>query len=66
MKLTKGDEIVAAHVVGPAPLTAVVASAEDPTKPDPKPVPLGLQTTKRDSAGREPDPLVLAVGEARW
>jgi DNA gyrase subunit A len=66
MKLPKGDSVTAAYVVGPAPLTAVVASDDDPAKANPKPTPLGLPVTKRDGAGREPDPAVLAVGEARW
>jgi phosphoglycolate phosphatase-like HAD superfamily hydrolase len=53
--------------VGPAiGLLAIMASDADPKKPDPAPVPLMLEATRRDLASTASERQILAIGPARW
>jgi DNA gyrase subunit A len=55
-----------ALVAANADLAAIIGTVEDPDKSDPAPVPLPVQSTRRDGASmRTPQP-IHAAGKARW
>ena len=45
---------------------AIMASDADAKKPDPAPVPLMLEATKRDLVSAASERQILAIGPARW
>jgi len=55
-----------ALVAGPEPLTAVMGQLDAPEKPDPAPIPLPLDPTRRDGTAMRTLRPVLAAGKARW
>jgi phosphoglycolate phosphatase-like HAD superfamily hydrolase len=65
-KLTDGSTLVLAQIGTAADLLAVMASDDDPKKPDPSPVPLLLEPTKRDLMSTTTERQILALGPARW
>ncbi len=66
-RLKPGEGAVRYALVAPATeLSAVVGQSDAPDRPDPNPVPLGLEVTRRDGAGQRPLRPILAVGKARW
>jgi DNA gyrase subunit A len=65
-RFTKESHLVLAHVAGPDMLLAVMSTDDDPRKPDPVPVPLPVEPTKRDLVSTATDRRILAVGPARW
>ncbi len=66
-RLKPEDGAVRYALVAPATeLSAVVGQHDAPDKPDPNPVPLGLETTRRDGAAFRPARPILAAGKARW
>jgi len=65
-RLADGASVTLAHV-GPAiGLLSIMASDADPKKPDPSPVPLMLEATKRDLVSTASERQILAIGPARW
>lgn len=69
VRLTRfGDEshLVLGWVGDLSGLMAVMSTDDDPTKPDPNPVPFPLEPTKRDLVSVATDRRILAVGPARW
>tara|TARA_B100000470_G_scaffold165438_1_gene130093 strand:- start:618 stop:2609 length:1992 start_codon:yes stop_codon:yes gene_type:complete len=65
-KLADGSSILAAHVGPPIGLLAIMGTDEDPRKPDPVPVPLMLESTRRDLVSSASERQILAIGSARW
>jgi len=65
-KLADGVALTLAQVGTAADLLAVMASDDDPKKPDPLPVPLLLEPTKRDLVSTTTERQILALGPARW
>jgi DNA gyrase subunit A len=65
-KLADGSSISAAHVGPPIGLLAIMGTDEDPRKPDPVPVPLMLESTRRDLVSSASERQILAIGPARW
>ena len=65
-KLADGVALSLAQVGTAADLLAVMASDDDPKKPDPLPVPLLLEPTKRDLVSAATERQILALGPARW
>mgnify|MGYP001486936734 CR=1 FL=1 len=65
-KLADGSSISVAHVGPPIGLLAIMGTDEDPRKPDPVPVPLMLESTKRDLVSSTSERQILAIGPARW
>jgi DNA gyrase subunit A len=65
-KLADGSSISAAHVGPPIGLLAIMGTDEDPQKPDPVPVPLMLESTRRDLVSSASERQILAIGSARW
>jgi DNA gyrase subunit A len=65
-KLADGSSISAAHVGPPIGLLAIMGTDEDPRKPDPVPVPLMLESTRRDLVSSASERQILAIGSARW
>jgi DNA gyrase/topoisomerase IV subunit A len=65
-KLADGSSILAVHVGPPIGLLAVMGTDEDPRKPDPVPVPLMLESTRRDLISSASERQILAIGSARW
>jgi DNA gyrase subunit A len=65
-KLADGSSISAAHVGPSIGLLAIMGTDEDPRKPDPVPVPLMLEPTRRDLVSGTSERQILAIGPARW
>jgi len=65
-KLADGSSISTAHVGPPIGLLAIMGTDEDPWKPDPVPVPLMLESTRRDLVSSTSERQILAIGPARW
>jgi DNA gyrase subunit A len=65
-KLADGSSISAAHMGPPIGLLAIMGTDEDPRKPDPVPVPLMLESTRRDLVSSASERQILAIGSARW
>jgi len=65
-KLADGVAMTLAQVGTAADLLAVMASDDDPKKPDPLPVPLLLEPTNRDLVSTTTERQILALGPARW
>ena len=65
-KLADGSSISTAHVGPPIGLLAIMGTDEDPRKPDPVPVPLMLESTRRDLVSSTSERQILAIGPARW
>jgi len=66
-RLRPEDGSVRYALVAPATeLSAVVGQAEAPDRPDPTPVPMSIEPTRRDGSSVRPSRPVLAVGKARW
>ncbi|MBC8194394.1 MAG: DNA topoisomerase 4 subunit A [Acidimicrobiia bacterium] len=69
VRVTKlGDDtaLTLMDVGEPLSLLAVMASDDDPRKPDPNPVPLMLEPGRRDLVSTSTERQVLALGPARW
>ncbi len=65
-RMADGASLTLAQV-GPAiGLLAIMASDADPKKPDPAPVPLMLEATRRDLVSTALERQILAIGPARW
>ena len=47
-------------------LLAVMATDDDPKKPDPNPVQLLLESSKRDLVGTTTERQILTLGVSRW
>ncbi len=60
------SQLVLAWIGAPDGVLAVMSTDDDATKPDPTPVPLPLEPTKRDLVSSETERRILAVGPARW
>jgi DNA gyrase subunit A len=65
-KIPDGISVTVAQVGTVAGLLAVMTSDADPAKADPKPVPLVLESTKRDLVATTTERQILALGPARW
>ena len=65
-KLTGGATLTLARVGQPMGMLAVMASDGDPRKPDPSPVPLMLEPSRRDLVSTATERQILALGPARW
>ena len=65
-KLTGGATLTLARVGQPIGMLAVMASDGDPRKPDPSPVPLMLEPSRRDLVSTATERQILALGPARW
>jgi len=65
-KLTGGATLTLTRVGQPMGMLAVMASDGDPRKPDPSPVPLMLEPSRRDLVSTATERQILALGPARW
>jgi len=65
-KLADGASLTMAYIGPTMGLLAVMASDDDPRKPDPTPVPLILDATGRDLVSPASERQILALGPARW
>jgi len=65
-KLGDDTSLTLMDVGEPLGLLAVMASDDDPRKPDPNPVPLMLEPGRRDLVSTSTERQVLALGPARW
>ena len=65
-RLGDGTTLTLAHVGPPMGLLAIMAADDDPKKPDPNPVPLVLEPTRRDLVSAPSERQILAIGPARW
>ena len=61
------DSKVTIVKIGPLTnLLAVMATDEDPKKPDPNPVQILVESSKRDLVGTTTERQILALGISRW
>ena len=65
-RLADSGSIALAHVGPVIGLLSIMASDTDPKKPDPAPVPLMLDATRRDLVSAPSERQILAIGPARW
>ncbi|MCB0996562.1 MAG: DNA topoisomerase 4 subunit A [Acidimicrobiales bacterium] len=65
-RFTKESRLELVHVSGPDMLLAVMSTDDDPRKPDPTPVPLPVEPSKRDLVSIATERRILDVGPARW
>ncbi len=65
-KLIDSAQITTAYLGQPFGLLCVMAQDEDPSKPDPNPVPLMLEPTRRELTPSTSERQILALGPARW
>ena len=65
-KLSEGEEITFAWVGQSLGLLATMCKDDDPQKADPNPVPLMIESTKRDLSSTSTERQVLALGPSRW
>ena len=66
-RLKPEDRAVRYAVVAlPAELSVVVGQDGAPDRPDPNPIGLALEPTRRDGPGAPLDRPILAAGKARW
>ena len=65
-KLADGSALSLAHIGQPMGLLAIMGTDEDPRRPDPNPVPLILEPTRRDLVSTASERQILASGPARW
>ena len=61
-----GSALSLAHIGQPMGLLAIMGTDEDPRRPDPNPVPLILEPTRRDLVSTASERQILAIGLARW
>ncbi len=61
-----GERVTMAYVGGAGGLWALMGTDDDPTKPDPTPVPFMMAATKRDLVAVATERQVLALGPGRW
>ena len=69
VRITKVNEDSKLTIAKIGPLTnllAVMATDDDPKKPDPNPVQLLLESSKRDLVGTTTERQILALGISRW
>ena len=69
IRITKVNEDSKLTIAKIGPLTnllAVMATDDDPKKPDPNPVQLLLESSKRDLVGTTTERQILALGISRW
>ena len=69
VRITKVNEDSKLTIAKIGPLTnllAVMATDDDPKKPDPTPVQLLLESSKRDLVGTTTERQILALGISRW
>ena len=64
-KLADGSALSLAHIGQPMGLLAIMGTDEDPRRPDPNPVPLILEPTRRDLVSTASERQILAIGTAR-
>ncbi|MDP6288107.1 MAG: DNA gyrase C-terminal beta-propeller domain-containing protein, partial [Acidimicrobiales bacterium] len=65
-RLADGASLSTAHVGPTIGLLAIMTSDDDAKKPDPTPVPLMLEATKRDLVSAASERQILAIGPPRW
>ena len=65
-KLADGSALSLTHIGQPMGLLAIMGTDEDPRRPDPNPVPLILEPTRRDLVSTASERQILAIGPARW
>ncbi len=65
-RFSKERALTDAWIVGPDVSLAVMATDDDPKKPDPIPVDLPLEPTRRDLVSVATERRILEVGESRW
>jgi len=65
-KLADGSALSLAHIGQPMGLLAIMGTDEDPRRPNPNPVPLILEPTRRDLVSTASERQILAIGPARW
>ncbi|MBT6970954.1 MAG: hypothetical protein HOA03_06725, partial [Actinobacteria bacterium] len=65
-KLIDSAQITTAYLGQPFGLLCVMAQDEDPSKPDPNPVPLMIEPTRRELTPSTSERQILALGPARW
>ena len=65
-KLADGSALSLTHIGQPMGLLAIMGTDEDPRRPDPNPVPLILEPTRRDLVSTASERQILAIGAARW
>jgi len=65
-KFNSEHRIEYAWIGNPDRAICIVGQTDSPTKPDNKPMPLQLRTTKRDSACKDTKQRILGVGSLRW
>ena len=65
-KLADRSALSLAHIGQPMGLLAIMGTDEDPRRPDPNPVPLILEPTRRDLVSTASERQILAIGPARW
>ena len=64
-KLADGSALSLTHIGQPMGLLAIMGTDEDPRRPDPNPVPLILEPTRRDLVSTASERQILAIGTAR-
>ena len=65
-KLIDSAQITTAYLGQPFGLLCVMTQDEDPSKPDPNPVPLMIEPTRRELTPSTSERQILALGPARW
>ena len=65
-KISEDSKVTIAKIGSLTNLLAVMATDEDPKKPDPNPVQLLIESTKRDLVGTTTERQILALGISRW
>jgi hypothetical protein len=65
-KLGDGEELTFAWVGQPIGLLATMCKDDDPQKADPNPIPLMIETTKRDLSSGSTERQILSLGPGRW
>ena len=65
-KLSEGEEVTFAWVGQSLGLLATMCKADYPQKIDPNPIPLMIESTKRDLSSTSTERQVLALGPSRW
>ena len=65
-KVSEDSKVTIAKIGSLTNLLAIMATDEDPKKPDPNPVQLLIESTKRDLVGTTTERQILALGISRW
>ena len=65
-KIAEDSKVTIAKIGPLTNLLAVMATDDDPKKPDPNPVQLLLESSKRDLVGTTTERQILTLGVSRW